>query len=700
MCDYDTDIDTCFSLSSQSDCASVTADVDAGSNGGSLTQVRGTSTGGHCSDGVANGQSGSATDSVSTNNVNVSSVVSGTAHGITGQSLQTSTSASGTLQTSANDIGNIIKPGMSPQEVAREIEKLSMGEKYTLLKNHKKPPHSHIFPTTYIGGCNHSFRVSWLNDHPWMVYSEALDGAFCIPCALFDKNHAGTRKTFVVSPFRLWHKKTQKCKDHELTQYHQKALQLSHDFIRSVESPETSVVALIDTRRAANIERNRHILKCVADVILHCGKQCVALRGSVEGIDVPGNPGNFLSLLKLIAKYDEVLYNHLHSPAMKCVTFMSPQTQNELIEVIAKHIILHDIVNEIKQAKYYSIMADEVTSHNTEQLAFCVRFVDSKSNIREEFLAFVKLERITGEFIAGAILQLLVELGIPVEDMRGQGYDGATNISSQRVGVNARLRELEQSPLATYVHCSGHCLNLVISHSCALPEVRNVVDRLKHCCRFFLLSPKRNGLLELIVKNKMVHDVARRKALLDLCKTRWAERQNAYRHFYQAYVYIVEALEMIGYGKHIEVHGDLYHDWDTASRSEAQQILVSITSFEFIVVFLTMYQYLSHLSGVTVQLQSTTLDIIEAYGMIDEIKAVYKAERQNVDNSFQVIYNQSLAMAEKVGITPLMPRVASRQQHCSNIAAESVSDYFKKNMVIPFLDHIVVDLDHSSLHLQ
>ena len=48
---------------------------------------------------------------------------------------------------------------------------------------------------------------------------------------------------------------------------------------------------------------------------------------------------------------------------------MSPQTQNEVIDIIANHIILGDLVSEMKQAKLYSIMADEVTSHNLEQLA-------------------------------------------------------------------------------------------------------------------------------------------------------------------------------------------------------------------------------------------------------------------------------------------------------------------------------------------
>lgn len=76
--------------------------------------------------------------------------------------------------------------------------------------------------------------------------------------------------------------------------------------------------------------------------------------------------------------------------------YMSPQTQNELLDVIGKYIILRDIVKEIKVAHFYSICADEVTSHNTEQLAICVRFVDVGGNIREEFLTFVKLARITG----------------------------------------------------------------------------------------------------------------------------------------------------------------------------------------------------------------------------------------------------------------------------------------------------------------
>ena len=120
-----------------------------------------------------------------------------------------------------------------------------------------------------------------------------------------------------------------------------------------------------------------------------------------------------------------MLRHHLESPAMRCVTHLSPQTQNDLIAVMGKHIVLKGILNEIITAPYYSVSADEVTSHNVEHLALCVRFVVGNKNIIEEFLTFLELERINGSKIGQNILEFLKENNIPIENMRGQGYDGA-----------------------------------------------------------------------------------------------------------------------------------------------------------------------------------------------------------------------------------------------------------------------------------
>ena len=217
---------------------------------------------------------------------------------------------------------------------------------------------------------------------------------------------------------------------------------------------------------------------------------------------------------------------------------------------------------------------------------------------------------------------------------------------------------------------------------------------MQSCCRFFLNSPKRSGLLEVIVKHNVV-DETRRKPLLDLCKTRWAERQSAYQHFYQAFVFITEALEMIGFKRHLEKYGNTYADWDTASRSDAQQLLASITNFEFIIVFLTVYQYLSHLAGITVKLQKQALDILEAHQQIAEISRVYKLEQQNVDSGFVKIFEHACRITNKVGSTVEMLRIASRQQHRSNAPAISPCEYFQRNVAIPLLDHIIMFIDQQ-----
>jgi len=106
-------------------------------------------------------------------------------------------------------------------------------------------------------------------------------------------------------------------------------------------------------------------------------------------------------------------------------------------------------------------------------------------------------------------------------------------------------------------------------------------------------------------------------------------------------VFITEALETIGYKRHLDKYGTTNADWDTASRSDAQQLLASITNFEFIVVFLTVYQYLSHLVGITVKLQKQALDILEACNEIVEISRVYKTERKNIDSGFIEVFEHA-----------------------------------------------------------
>ena len=73
--------------------------------------------------------------------------------------------------------------------------------------------------------------------------------------------------------------------------------------------------------------------------------------------------------------------------------------------------------------------------------------------LSEDFVEFVELSSKTGVGIADVSKIKLKEIGLSIEYLRGQGYDGASNMSGKFNSVQAKI--LEDQPLAFYTHCSG-----------------------------------------------------------------------------------------------------------------------------------------------------------------------------------------------------------------------------------------------------
>ena len=424
---------------------------------------------------------------------------------------------------------------------------------------------------------------------------------------------------------------------------------------------------------------------------MFCGRQNIALRGDNEKLCHPGNPGNFLAYLKSMSRYDPLLKSHLEHPRLRNATYLSPHIQNEIIDILGRKIIQQGLVDDVKKAKFFSIMADEITSFNKEIMPLCVRYVTSNNEIREDFLFFSCLTRITGQSIASNIFTKLEELGLDVKNIRGQGYDGASNMSGERAGLQALVRE--KSPLAVYTHCTGHCLNLVVGKSCSLPVIRNVVDKVKAVCMFFLNSPKRNNLLIEVV-GKVSHPT-KRAPLIDLCKTRWAARHCAYEHFYSCYTSLVTCCEVIGLGQHKDTLSNDFcsASWDIESKKKAEPLLYALLDFDFIVGFLIVYNFLSHLSGITLKLQSRSSDIVAAYNQIGDVRSYYTVIRENIDSEFHKIYVQAERMAEAVNVQPSKPRSCGRQINRPNVVTTTIEEWYKVNVAIPFVDHIITDLE-------
>lgn len=79
---------------------------------------------------------------------------------------------------------------------------------------------------------------------------------------------------------------------------------------------------------------------------------------------------------------------------------------------------------------------------------------------------------------------------LSLKNLRGQGYDGGSNMSGRKNGVQALI--LEDQPLAVYTHCFNHQLNLCIFRAREVQAIRNLVGIIGTVSVFFIYICQKN----------------------------------------------------------------------------------------------------------------------------------------------------------------------------------------------------------------
>ena len=107
-----------------------------------------------------------------------------------------------------------------------------------------------------------------------------------------------------------------------------------------------------------------------------------------QGLALQGNDdkeSNFFQLMKLRGKDDSNIELWIQKKTDK---YTSCDIQNEILDLMAKSV-LREIVDQIKQAGFYPLLADECTVvANKEHLTVCLRWIDNKLQPNEEFVGF------------------------------------------------------------------------------------------------------------------------------------------------------------------------------------------------------------------------------------------------------------------------------------------------------------------------
>ncbi|KAK3217758.1 hypothetical protein Dsin_011728 [Dipteronia sinensis] len=103
---------------------------------------------------------------------------------------------------------------------------------------------------------------------------------------------------------------------------------------------------------------------------------------------------------------------------------------------------------------------DRLDESNQEQMAAILRFVDCNGIIQERFFEVVGVDDTTALTLKKKITVILIQYGLQIADMRGQGYDGASNMCGAWNGLQAIF--VNDCPYAYYVHCFAHRLQLAL----------------------------------------------------------------------------------------------------------------------------------------------------------------------------------------------------------------------------------------------
>ena len=117
-------------------------------------------------------------------------------------------------------------------------------------------------------------------------------------------------------------------------------------------------------------------------------------------------------------------------------------------------ITLNSILEEIG-GDVFSLLIDEASDvSDKEQMAVVLRYVDKLGLILERLVGVVHVKETSATCLKSALEKLLVDIGLSFKQVRGQCYDGASNMRGEFNGLKAKI--LEENRSAYYVHCFAH----------------------------------------------------------------------------------------------------------------------------------------------------------------------------------------------------------------------------------------------------
>lgn len=425
-------------------------------------------------------------------------------------------------------------------------------------------------------------------DFAWLEPTDC--GALCKTCVSFytsrelPRDHSGI---FVNKPFNNWKKSTgateknNKLLKHANSDSHRTAVAFEKNGL-IMETTARTVYSMVHAQSAEEQQLNLNRVADFIDTAYYLFKHEIA------------HTTNYSSLLALIARLDSGrnIQSFMDTSPLNA-TYASNNTAIEFLHAISDWLTA-SLLSRVRASPAIAILADESTDVRTRnELSVCIRFVENGMAI-EAFIGLTQLKSTAAEDVKVAILNMLKEHEVPLGKIHWMAFDGASNMSGNKNGVQAKLKA-EGVLNGNYVHCRSHLLNLAAANVAnAFKPLQALLSALNSTWRFFHKSPKRHN--RLVEMQKILGDP--QLELVSTGDTRWTSHYRAVKAVKLNLRSLVITLQ--------DVHcsaGDL--------SSEAGGLLLTFQNKTSIVLLYALEEILNPLYVLTLALQSPKLSLID-----------------------------------------------------------------------------------------
>ncbi|PUZ40799.1 hypothetical protein GQ55_9G452100 [Panicum hallii var. hallii] len=534
-------------------------------------------------------------------------------------------------------------------------------------------PYAHDFDndSRKIGGKDRKFNPLWFYKYPWIEYSVKKEAAFCFVCYLFGKGRSKT-SAFIDGGWNNWNR-TDALDIHVggVTSAHNAAQERYNLFMTPHGAIDDKIVKVDSEERRLYKMRLTYSLRCLRFLL----QQGLAFRGHDES-EESSNRGNFIELLKWLAANNEEVDKYVLKNAPYNCTLTSLDIQKEIIQCCAMET-RDQIIKEIGD-DHFTILADESSdvSHK-EQLALCVRYIDKSGRPCERYLGIVHVDDTTSSSLKEAIQSLLVNNGLTMTQIRGQGYDGASNMKGEIKGLKTLI--MKESPSAYYVHCFAHQLQLVL-----VAVAKDNDDCVCSCKRHRMIRDHQYDNVMKALQCGILESGSGLNQEMGLPRpgeTRWGSHYKTVVNLIAMYPTIRDVL--IALGRDTSARGD----WP-----KIHTMVGVLESFDFIFNAHLMLDILGHTNELSECLQRKDQDILNAMSLVHLAKS--KIQQMRSDGWVSFLQRVTI-FCNKYGIqVPEMEHNYVPYGRSARFAPDQTNDdHFRREVYIGVIDKISQELD-------